>query len=124
MNSISPDSRSTELEPVKPAGMDALLWDDATAEQKLVLSRIAKQRARIKARAAAKAQALALRSTQPAHVDADAPLPERLLSFVRLHPLATAAAGGLLMVLGPRKLIRWGSAALPWILKLQQRARG
>jgi hypothetical protein len=49
--------------------------------------------ARVKARAAAKAQALALRSTQPAHVDADAPLPERLLSFVRLHPLATAAAG-------------------------------
>ncbi|ACY32985.1 hypothetical protein [Comamonas thiooxydans] len=126
MNSISPDSRSTELEPVKPAGMDARLWDEATAEQKLVLSRIAKQRARIKARAAAKAQAqaLALRSMQPAHVDADAPLPERLLSFVRLHPLATAAAGGLLMVLGPRKLIRWGSAALPWILKLQQRARG
>ena len=124
MNSISPDSRSTELEPIKPADMDALLWDEATAEQKLVLSRIAKQRARVKARAAAKAQALALRSTQPAHVDADAPLPERLLSFVRLHPLATAAAGGLLMVLGPRKLIRWGSAALPWILKLQQRARG
>jgi hypothetical protein len=123
MNSISPDSRSTELEPVKPAGMDALLWDEATAEQKLVLSRIAKQRARIKARAAAKAQALALRSTQTPHVDA-APLPERLLSFVRLHPLATAAAGGLLMVLGPRKLIRWGSAALPWILKLQQRTRG
>ena len=122
MNSISPDSRAAELEPVKPAGMDARLWDEATAEQKLVLSRIAKQRARIKARAAAKA--LALRSTQPAHVDADAPLPERLLSFVRLHPLATAAAGGLLMVLGPRKLIRWGSAALPWILKLQQRARG
>lgn len=124
MNSISPDSRSTELEPVKPAGMDARLWDEATAEQKLVLSRIAKQRARVKARAAAKAQAQALRSMQPAHVDADAPLPERLLSFVRLHPLATAAAGGLLMVLGPRKLIRWGSAALPWILKLQQRARG
>ena len=124
MNSISPDSRSTELEPVKPAGMDARLWDEATTEQKLVLSRIAKQRARVRARAAAKAQALALRGTQPAHVDADAPLPERLLSFVRLHPLATAAAGGLLMVLGPRKLIRWGSAALPWILKLQQRARG
>ncbi|MCO8249917.1 hypothetical protein [Comamonas thiooxydans] len=124
MNSISPDSRAAELEPVKPAGMDARLWDEATAEQKLVLSRIAKQRARVKARAAAKAQAQALRSMQPAHVDADAPLPERLLSFVRLHPLATAAAGGLLMVLGPRKLIRWGSAALPWILKLQQRARG
>lgn len=124
MNSVSPDSRSTELEPVKPAGMDALLWNEATAEQKLVLLRIAKQRARIKARAAAKAQALALGRAQTPHVDADAPLTERLLSFVRLHPLATAAAGGLLMVLGPGKLIRWGSAALPWILKLQQRARG
>lgn len=124
MNSVSPDSQSAELEPVKPAGMDALLWNEATAEQKLVLLRIAKQRARIKARAAAKAQALALGRAQTSHVDADAPLPERLLSFARLHPLATAAAGGLLMVLGPGKLIRWGSAALPWILKLQQRARG
>ncbi|AIJ46845.1 hypothetical protein SR914_21570 [Comamonas testosteroni] len=124
MNSVSPDSRSAELEPAKPAGMDALLWNEATAEQKLVLLRIAKQRARIKARAAAKAQTLALRRTATPHVDADAPLPERLLSFVRLHPLATAAAGGLLMVLGPGKLIRWGSAALPWILKLQQRTRG
>lgn len=123
MSGISPDSRSAELEPVKPAGMDALLWNEATAEQKLVILRIAKQRARIKARAAAKAQALGLRTTQTPHVDAEAPLPERLLSFVRLHPLATAAAGGLLMVLGPRKLIRWGSAALPWILKLQQRTR-
>lgn len=124
MNSVSPDSRSAELEPAKPAGMDALLWNEANAEQKLVLLRIAKQRARIKARAAAKAQTLALRRTATPHVDADAPLPERLLSFVRLHPLATAAAGGLLMVLGPGKLIRWGSAALPWILKLQQRTRG
>ena len=124
MNSVSPDSRSAELEPAKPAGMDALLWNEATAEQKLVLLRITKQRARIKARAAAKAQTLALRRTATPHVDADAPLPERLLSFVRLHPLATAAAGGLLMVLGPGKLIRWGSAALPWILKLQQRTRG
>lgn len=124
MNSVSSDSRPAELEPAKPAGMDALLWNEATAEQKLVLLRIAKQRARIKARAAAKAQTLALRRSEAPHVDADAPLPERLLSFVRLHPLATAAAGGLLMVLGPGKLIRWGSAALPWILKLQQRTRG
>lgn len=70
MNSVSPDSRSAELEPAKPAGMDALLWNEATAEQKLVLLRIAKQRARIKARAAAKAQTLALRRTATPHVDA------------------------------------------------------
>lgn len=123
MNSTSPDLSSAEAEPLMPLGMDELLWSSATAEQKLVLARIAKQRARIKARTAAKAQALALRKTTASQVDADAPLPERLMAFVRLHPVATAAAGGLLMVLGPRKLIRWGSAALPWILKLQQRTR-
>lgn len=123
MNSISPDLSSAEAEPLMPLGMDERLWSSATAEQKLVLARIAKQRARIKARTAAKAQALALRKTTASQVDADAPLPERLMAFVRLHPVATAVAGGLLMVLGPRKLIRWGSAALPWILKLQQRTR-
>ncbi len=123
MNSTSPDLSSAEAEPLMPLGMDELLWSSATAEQKLVLARIAKQRARIKARTAAKAQALALRKTATSQVDADAPLPERLMAFVRLHPVATAAAGGLLMVLGPRKLMRWGSAALPWILKLQQRTR-
>lgn len=123
MNSTSPDLSSAEAEPLMPLGMDELLWSSATAEQKLVLARIAKQRARIKARTAAKAQALALRKTAASQVDAGAPLPERLMAFVRLHPVATAAAGGLLMVLGPRKLIRWGSAALPWILKLQQRTR-
>lgn len=123
MNSTSPDLSSAESEPLMPLGMDELLWSSATAEQKLVLARIAKQRARIKARTAAKAQALALRKTVASQVDADAPLPERLMAFVRLHPVATAAAGGLLMVLGPSKLIRWGSAALPWILKLQQRTR-
>lgn len=123
MNSTSPDLSSAEAEPLMPLGMDELLWSSATAEQKLVLARIAKQRARIKARTAAKAQALALRKTAASQVDAYAPLPERLMAFVRLHPVATAAAGGLLMVLGPRKLIRWGSAALPWILKLQQRTR-
>lgn len=123
MNSTSPDLSSAEADPLMPLGMDELLWSSATAEQKLVLARIAKQRARIKARTAAKAQALALRKTAASQVDADAPLPERLMAFVRLHPVATAAAGGLLMVLGPRKLIRWGSAALPWILKLQQRTR-
>lgn len=123
MSSTSPEFSSAESAPLMPQGMDEFLWNSATAEQKLVLARIAKQRARLKARTAAKVQALALRKTAVPQVDADAPLPERLMAFVRIHPVATAAAGGLLMVLGPRKLIRWGSAALPWILKLQQRTR-
>ena len=121
--SSSPELKPAES-PVKPVELDAALWDEASPEQKLLLSRISRQRARIKARASAKAQALALRQTQPAQVDGEASLPERLVSFVRLHPIATAAAGALLMVVGPRKLIRWGSVALPWVMKLQQRSRG
>lgn len=121
-------SSSAELKPAespaKPAGLDDRLWEGATPEQQLVLTRISRQRARLKARAAAKAQAVALRQAQPSHVDAEASLPERLLTFVRLHPVATASAGALLMVVGPRKLIRWGSVALPWVMKLQQRSRG
>ena len=109
-------------EPVRPIGMSEALWDDATPDQRLLLARITKQRMRLRATASAQAQAHALRKVQSAdHVVADAPLPERLLSFVRLHPFATAAAGALLLALGPRKLIRWGSVALPWAIKLQQR---
>ena len=109
-------------EPVRPIGMSEALWDDATPDQRLLLARITKQRMRLRATASAQAQAHALRKVQSAdHVVADAPLPERLLSFFRLHPFATAAAGALLLALGPRKLIRWGSVALPWAIKLQQR---
>lgn len=120
--SSSPELQSA-AELAKPHGLDTALWDAASPEQKLVLSRISRQRARIKARASAKAQALALRQTQPEQVNAEASLQERLLTFVRLHPVATAAAGALLMVVGPRKLIRWGSVAWPWVMKLQQRSR-
>lgn len=122
MSLASPEQQSPELELPRPKGLDPLLWEEATPEQKQVLDRIARQRGRLKARAVAQAQAKALRQTQGAsRVLADDSLPERLLSFVRLHPVATAAAGGLLMVLGPRKLIRWSTVAIPWIVKFQQR---
>lgn len=118
----SPELLSADLELSKPKGLDLDLWEDATPEQKQVLGKITRQRARLKARASAQAQTQALREVQSAdHVLPDAPLPERLLSFVRLHPVATAAAGALLLVIGPRKLIRWGGVALPWIVKFQQR---
>lgn len=119
MNHASPD---VVAEPVRPIGMSETLWDEATLDQRVVLARITKQRNRIKAGAAAQEQAHALRIQQGAdHVVADALLPERLMSFVRLHPYATAAAGAALLALGPRKLMRWGSVAMPWIIKLQQR---
>ena len=121
MSLESPELQSTQLEPTKPKALDAKLWDAATPEQKQVLARIARQRGRVKAKAAAQAQAHALHEARSAqHVLADDPLPVRLLSFVRLHPVATAAAGALLMVLGPRKLMRWGGVAIPWIVKFQQ----
>ncbi|MDR2299321.1 MAG: hypothetical protein LBE30_13400 [Comamonas sp.] len=117
--------RQAQTDSSKPVGFDAELWEDATPEQQLVLKRIAKQRSRLQARSAARAQAQTLQTQ--AHdveqVQSDAPLVDRVITFVRLHPIATAVAGASLMAVGPRKLMRWGSIALPWILKLQQRGR-
>ena len=103
-------------------GFDAQLWEGATQEQQLVLKRIAKQRARLQARSAARAQALTLQQQAKGaeQVSPDAPLAERAIAFVRLHPIATAVAGVALMALGPRKLMRWGTIAWPWVMKLQQ----
>ncbi|RGE47096.1 hypothetical protein DZC30_01510 [Comamonas testosteroni] len=115
------ERRSLDQELPQPKGLDVKLWEAATPEQKQVLAKIARQRDRLKAKNAAQAQAQALRQTKgEQQVLADDPLPLRLMAFVRLHPVATAAAGALLMVLGPRKLMRWGGVAIPWIVKFQQ----
>jgi len=53
-------------------------------------------------------------------VPVDAPLAERLMVFARLHPVATAGVAGLALLLGPRKLWRYGALALPWINKLRR----
>lgn len=115
--------RQAPTDSSKPAGFDADLWEDATPEQQLVLKRIAKQRSRMQARSAARAQAQTLQTQvrDVEHVQPDAPLVDRVITFVRLHPIATAVAGAALMAVGPRKLMRWGSIALPWVMKLQQR---
>ena len=114
--------RQPETEVTKPVGFDAQLWEGATQEQQLVLKRIAKQRARLQARSAARAQALTLQQQAKGaeQVSPDAPLADRAIAFVRLHPIATAVAGVALMALGPRKLMRWGTIAWPWVMKLQQ----
>lgn len=119
---VNPTSKEP-VQPSRPLGLSEVLWNGASTEQQAVLSRIHRQRQRVSARAAAKKQARELMKTANGEerVQANAPLPERLLTFVRLHPVATGAAGVVLAVLGPRKLIRWGSVVLPWILKLQQR---
>lgn len=94
-------------------------WLAASQEERAVLKRIAMQRDRLLAAQQAKAQAQSLRS-QPESVPADAPLVERLVVFARLHPVATAAVAGVALMIGPRKLLRYGGMALPLLAKLKR----
>ena len=94
-------------------------WLTASDDERVVLKRIAMQRDRLAASKQAQQQAKALRSV-PQTVPADAPLAERLMVFAKLHPVATAAVAGLALVIGPRKLLRYGGIALPLITKLKR----
>lgn len=94
-------------------------WATATPQQREVLKRIALQRDRWTAERLAREQAQALRAARTS-VPVDAPLAERLMVFARLHPVATAGVAGLALLLGPRKLWRYGALALPWINKLRR----
>lgn len=94
-------------------------WLSASEEERAVLQRIAQQRDHMAAAQQARAQAKSLRA-QPVSVPADAPLTERLLVFAKLHPVATAAVAGLALMIGPRKLLRYGGMALPWLAKLKR----
>lgn len=94
-------------------------WQSAGDNERAVLKRIAVQRDRLVAAKQAQQQAKALRA-QVDTVPADAPLAERLVVFAKLHPVATAAVAGVALMIGPRKLLRWGTLALPLISKLKR----
>lgn len=94
-------------------------WAHATAEQRVVLKRIAAQRDRLLARRLARQQAVALRA-QATSVPLDAPMVDRLAAFVRLHPVASAALAAGALLVGPRKLMRWGTAAWPVVAKFMR----
>lgn len=97
-------------------------WRTASPEKLLVLQRIAAQRVRLQAAKQARLQAKALKS-QPTFVPPDAPLPDRIKAFVRLHPVATAVAAGAVLLVGPRRLIRIArmvSPVLPVLVKLRK----
>lgn len=116
-------AKADDRKPFTPTGLNAPLWHQATPEQQHLLQRIAMQRERLKARAAAVAQARALRQSA-AQVHAEAPLAERLTTFARLHPVALGVAAAAAVAVGPRKLARLGSVAMPWVLRwLQQQRR-
>jgi hypothetical protein len=90
-----------------------------TAQQQRILDRIALQRERLRARRAARAQALA--DSQPAAAGgAEDSLALRAAGFAREHPMAVAAIAGVAVVAGPRRLIRWAGVLLPMLLRLRR----
>lgn len=105
---------------------------DVTPAQQRVLERIAVQRERLRARHAARRQAQA-RTHEAANAAAaadgsapgglyppDASFAERLALFARAHPaVAGTAAAALIAAAGPRRVLRWVTVALPWILRLR-----
>lgn len=91
----------------------------ASPEQLAVLKRIDAQRDRIHARQLAMQQARALKADNADRVDAEAPLPMRLLAFARLHPIAVAVAVGAALIAGPAKLMRIGGIVLPIVMKMR-----
>lgn len=109
------ETRTTPL-----TGQDPPAWRGATPEQLIVLRRMAVQRDRLVAARSARAAQRTLRRLQArAFVSPDAPLLERVATFARLHPLATAAATGLAWVFGPRRLLQIASTLLPVFIKLR-----
>ncbi|QIL83819.1 hypothetical protein G7047_10435 [Diaphorobacter sp. HDW4A] len=91
----------------------------ASPEQLAVLKRIDAQRDRIHARQLAMQQARALKASNADRVDAEAPLPVRLLAFAKLHPVAVAVAVGAALIAGPAKLMRIGGIVLPIVMKMR-----
>jgi hypothetical protein len=93
---------------------------DPTAAQQRVIDRIAAQRERLRARRAARAQALALAGRDPGLGGLDESMVLRAAGFAREHPVAVAAMAGVAVVAGPRRLIRWAGVVLPLLMRLRR----
>ncbi len=112
---------STPSNASRPAvpGQNRSVLPPPTAQQQRILDRIALQRERLRARRAARAQALA-QSQHAAAGGAEDSLALRAAGFAREHPLAVAAMAGVAVVAGPRRLIRWAGVLLPMVLRLRR----
>lgn len=95
-------------------------WATATPQQLAVLQRIAAQRQRLRL-ARQKGKIQRIRRQMRGRVDADAPLWQRTVSFVRLHPVFALSVAGAAWTFGPRKLLGIGSTLLPLLLKMRRR---
>ena len=97
------------------------LLEHASPETLEVLSRIKNQRERLNGRRLAQQQALALQRQNAAGNElAYGSVLDRLIGFGRQHPVACVAALGLGLLLGPRKLIRVATMAMPIVMKLRR----
>ena len=105
-------------EPTPPMHPDKPLVP-ATAAQQKILHRIAAQRERIQARQQAYAQANSTAEAGAAGIGDDS-LVLRFVAFAKQHPAAVVALAGAAMALGPSRLVRWASVALPWILRFRR----
>ncbi|MEG0921075.1 MAG: hypothetical protein RSG22_06640 [Comamonas sp.] len=97
------------------------LLEHAEPETLEVLDRIQNQRERLNGRRLAHQQALALKHQGSAGNDmVYGSVVERVISFGRQHPIVCAAAFGLGLLLGPRKLIRVATMAAPILMKFRR----
>ena len=105
-------------EPTPPMHPDRPLVLATPAQQK-ILHRIAAQRERIQARREAYAQANGAAEAGAAGMGEDS-LVLRCVALAKQHPAAVVALAGAAMALGPSRLVRWASVALPWILRFRR----
>ena len=118
VSAAAPAAAASALSALAQLEQDAL-WLTAGEAERAVLKRIAMQRDRLASAKQAQQQAQALRA-QTTTVPADAPFAERLAVFAKLHPFATAAVAGVALMVGPRKLLRYGALAMPLLKKLKR----
>lgn len=108
--------------PSKDAELQLLQVTDPEARD--VLQRIQTQRERIDGRRLARQQAMALRrDSGVAHAASplgQGTLVERLVVFGREHPVVCAGLVGIGLLVGPRKLIRMATIAMPIVMKLRR----
>lgn len=96
----------------------------ATQAQRAVLERIARQRQRWASRRVSddahvlSTHRAADASRHSQRVPADAPLLTRAVTFARLHPVATLAALGVGVAMGPARVIRWVGFAWPLLRRV------
>lgn len=103
-------------------GADRMVYSaaDASIAKQRVLSRIAAQRERIRARREAAVNASTAHGAASPSPETQEPLLLRAVLLAKQHPALVAAAVGVAMMAGPSRLVRWATIALPWVMRLRR----